>query len=235
MNRRIASRVLTSVLLLASATALGSPQEEIAGMLPGLTAEDVRESPLPGLYEVAVGSQIVYISADRRYLFKGDIIDLSSNESLTEERRNGLRLTEVGALDEKSMVIFEPETVKHTITVFTDVDCTYCRKLHQEIDQLEAAGIRVRYMFYPRYGPGSPGWNKAEAVWCSDDRQAALTLAKSGGEVVAKACGETPIASHFDMGNRIGVRGTPAILLEDGTLMPGYVPAPELSRMLDKG
>jgi thiol:disulfide interchange protein DsbC len=235
MNIRFALRVLTPVLLLASASASGGPEEDIAGLLPGLTADDVRESPLPGLYEVAVGSQIVYITADRRYLFKGDIIDLGSNKSLTEARRNGLRLSEIGSLDEDTMVIFGPEEVKHTITVFTDVDCTYCRKLHNEMDQLSAAGIRVRYMFYPRYGPGSPGWDKANAVWCSEDRQSAMTLAKSGGEVVADDCGDTPVANHFDIGNRIGVRGTPAILLEDGTLMPGYIPAPELSRMLDSG
>jgi len=235
MHSRIALRIISPVLLLAAAAAVGGPQEDIAGMMPGLTPEDVQESPLPGLYEVAVGSQIVYISADRRYLIKGDIIDLSSNESLTEARRNGLRLAEVAELDESTMVVFEPEEPKHTITVFTDVDCSYCRKLHREMDQLQAAGIRVRYMFFPRYGPGSESWKKADAVWCSEDRQAAMTMAKNGGEVVAKACDDSPVSGHFELGNRIGVRGTPAILTEDGALMPGYIPAPELASYLERG
>jgi thiol:disulfide interchange protein DsbC len=131
------------------------------------------------------------------------------------------------------MVVFGPEDAAHTITVFTDIDCTYCRKLHREIDQINARNIRVRYVFYPRFGPGSESWAKADAVWCSKDRQSALTRAKSGEDITADNC-PTPVAEHYALGNKIGVRGTPAILMEDGELLPGYVPAAELAAYLDR-
>jgi thiol:disulfide interchange protein DsbC len=131
------------------------------------------------------------------------------------------------------MVSFGPANAEHTITVFTDVDCTYCRKLHQEMDQFNDQSIRVRYLFYPRHGPGSEGWKKADAVWCSEDQQAAMTRAKRGENIEGKDCGATPVASHYEMGNRVGVRGTPAILLESGQLISGYVPANELATYLN--
>jgi thiol:disulfide interchange protein DsbC len=180
-----------------------------------------------------MGSQIVYVSDDRKYLFKGDIIDLSTNESITEKRRGGLRLAEVNQLGDDDMVIFGPADAKHTITVFTDVDCTYCRKLHKEMAQLNASSIRVRYVFFPRFGPGSESWAKAEAVWCSEDRQSAMTAAKNGEEVVAASC-TTPVAEHYSLGNKVGVRGTPALMMEDGELFPGYVPAADLAEFLEQ-
>jgi thiol:disulfide interchange protein DsbC len=211
----------------------GDPRTAIAGLVPGLSADDVRPSEVDGLYEVAIGSQIVYVTKDQRYLFKGDIIDLKTNESLTEARRSGLRLKEMAELSDDQMIEFGPADARHTITVFTDVDCTYCRKLHREIKQINDEGIRVRYVFYPRFGPGSDSWVKAEAVWCSKDRQAALTAAKNGEEVKAAAC-PNPVAEQYALGNKIGVRGTPAILMEDGELLPGYVPAKQLAAYLDR-
>lgn len=210
------------------------PRAAIAELVPGLTVDDVRPSEVNGLYEVAIGSQIVYVTADRRYLVKGDLIDLATNESLTEARRSGLRLDEIGELSDDQMVIFGPADAPHTITVFTDVDCTYCRKLHREIKQINDEGIRVRYVFYPRFGPGSDSWATAVSVWCSADRQAALTAAKNGDEIKAASC-PNPVAEHYALGNKIGVRGTPAILMEDGELLPGYVPAKELAKYLDRG
>ena len=226
--------LLSAVWLSAAAEEGTDPRADIAGMVPGLTKEDVTPSEIDGLYEVAIGSQIVYVTADRRYLIKGDIVDLETNESVTEARRSGLRLTEMKSLPEQQMVIFGPEDAAHTITVFTDIDCTYCRKLHREINQINARGIRVRYVFYPRFGPGSESWAKADAVWCAKDRQSALTRAKNGEEIELKTC-STPVAEHYALGNKIGVRGTPAILMEDGELLPGYVPAAELAAYLDKG
>jgi len=233
--KKLNSRILLAAapLLMLSAAQAG-PKEDIAAMVPGLTVDDVTESPIPGIYEVVVGGQIVYITGDKRYLLKGEIVDLTTNESVTEARRSSVRLQQMAQVKESEMIIFEPENPKHTITVFTDIDCGYCRKLHQEMDQMQALGIRVRYMFYPRMGPGSEGWAKAEAVWCSDDRQQALTDAKLGKKIEAPSCGATPIAAEYEMGNRIGVRGTPAIMTEDGSLLPGYVPAAELAAYLEK-
>jgi len=209
------------------------PRAGIAEMLPGIEASDVHETPLPGIYEVALGAQIVYVSSDRRYLFKGDIIDLTTNQSLTEARRDEIRLSQLANLDDASAVTFGPADARHTITVFTDVDCTFCRKLHQEVGALNDSSIRVRYLFYPRHGPGSDGWQKADAVWCSSDQQGAMTKAKRGEPVKGEDCGATPVASHYDLGNKMGVRGTPAIVLENGQLISGYVPAAELTKFLD--
>jgi thiol:disulfide interchange protein DsbC len=231
----IAAAALAGGLLVAGSPALAEddPRAAIAEMLPGIEVDDVRETPLPNIYEVTLGAQIVYVSGDRRYLLKGDIIDLSTNESLTEARRDELRRAQLANLDESSMVTFGPADAKYTINVFTDVDCTFCRKLHQEIEQYNDKSIRVRYLFYPRHGPGSDGWTKADAVWCSKDQQGAMTRAKRGEKIEAEDCGSTPVASHFELGNRVGVRGTPAILLENGQLISGYVPATELATYLD--
>jgi thiol:disulfide interchange protein DsbC len=232
----IAATCLAAGLLATTTAALAEdddPRAAIAEMLPGIQAEDVRETPLPDIYEVTLGAQIVYVSADRRYLLKGDIIDLSTNESLTEARRDELRREQLASVDESSMVTFGPDDAEYTINVFTDIDCTFCRKLHREIDQYTDNSIRVRYLFYPRHGPGSDSWHKADEVWCSADRRAALTRAKSGEELDVEDCGATPVAAHYELGNRLGVRGTPAILLEDGELISGYVPAKELATYLN--
>lgn len=234
--RKITAIIVAAVLLPASALAdePTDPRADIAAMIPGLSPDDVHKAPMDGLYEVAMGSQIFYVSDDGKYLFKGDIIDLTTNESITEKRRSGLRLAEVNQLGDDDMVIFGPADAKHTITVFTDVDCTYCRKLHQEMAQLNASSIRIRYVFFPRFGPGSESWAKAEAVWCSEDRQSAMTAAKNGEELIAKAC-PNPVEEHYSLGNKVGVRGTPALMMEDGQLFPGYVPAAELAAFLEQG
>ena len=230
---RIMLTVLAGLLTTAVAVAEDDPRAGIAEMLPGIEAKDVRESPLPGIYEVTLGAQVVYVSADRKYLLKGDIIDLATNESLTEARRDELRRTQLASLDETSMISFGPDDAAHTITVFTDIDCTYCRKLHQEVGQFNEQSIRVNYLFYPRHGPGSESWAKAEAVWCSADQQSAMTRAKRGEQIKVEECGATPVAAHYELGNRVGVRGTPAILLDNGQLISGYVPANELATFLN--
>jgi thiol:disulfide interchange protein DsbC len=225
--------VLAGLLTTAVAAAEDDPRAGIAEMLPGIEADDVRESPLPGIWEVTLGAQVVYVSADRRYLIKGDIVDLTTNESLTEARRDELRRTQLASVDQASMVSFGPDDAAHTINVFTDIDCTYCRKLHQEIGQYNDQSIRVNYLFYPRHGPGSESWKKADAVWCSADQQSAMTRAKRGEQIKAEECGATPVAAHYELGNRVGVRGTPAILLDSGQLISGYVPASELANFLN--
>ena len=218
----------------AQAEAPTDPRKAIADMVPGLTEENVRPSPVDGLYEVDIGAQIVYVSADTRYLFKGDIIDLSNNESLTDRRRNSLRMSQLEGLSEDEMVVFDSDHAEHTITVFTDVDCTFCRKLHKEVPQLQELGIRVRYLSFPRHGPGSDSWKQAEAVWCSEDRQSALTRAKKGENIEAEDCGSTPVASQYELGSQLGVRGTPAIILESGELISGYLPANDLADYLNR-
>ena len=131
------------------------------------------------------------------------------------------------------MIVFSPKEVKHTISVFTDIDCGYCRKLHNEMHKYNELGIKVRYLAYPRSGPGTPSFIKAENVWCADDRQQALTDAKNGKEVKSKAC-DNPVKQEFLIGTQVGVTGTPAIFLENGQLLPGYFPAERLIKILEQ-
>jgi len=131
------------------------------------------------------------------------------------------------------MIIFKPEKVKHVVTVFTDIDCGYCRKLHGEMDNYLAEGIEVRYMMYPRAGAGSESYKKAVAVWCSDDRNAAMTRSKQGKALDMKTC-DNPIDQHMQLVQQLGARGTPFIVLESGDTQPGYVPAKQLAKLLDQ-
>ena len=223
--------LMTSMAVAATGVAAADTDEDIAAIaeqLPGIPAESISPSPVEGLFQVRVGSQIAYISRDGRFAFQGDIIELQTNVNLTEQARVTARADTLADIDEASMVIFEPEDVKYTVTVFTDIDCGYCRKLHSEMSQLNDYGIRVRYLFYPRSGPGTDSWFKAEDVWCSDNQQDSLTRAKLGETVESDDCGATPVADHFSLGQDMGVRGTPFMIGETGDAFPGYLPAPVL-------
>ena len=208
------------------------PRAEIIKKIPGVKLDDVRLSPISGMYELARGSDIIYVTSDARYAIAGDLYDMNGDANLSERRRRDVRLQVMAAVPESQMVVFSPKDPKYTVTVFTDVDCTYCRKLHSEIAKYNDLGIRVRYMFYPRSGPDTESWAKAEAVWCSADRNDALTRAKRGEQIKAPKCANTPVARDYEIGQDIGLRGTPGILLANGELMPGYMsPAKLVSKL----
>ena len=200
---------------------------------PGSKLEDLRPSPIPGLYEFTQGADVSYLTADGKYFLDGNLYDMDSRENLTEELRSRARLAMISAVPESQMVIFSPKNPLYTITVFTDVDCAYCRKLHSQIDELNRLGVRVRYMFYPRTGPNTESWKKAEVVWCSANRNEAFTRAKSGAQLdMTKTCVATPVAREYALGQSIGVRGTPTIVTERGDYLAGYMPPHELVQQL---
>jgi thiol:disulfide interchange protein DsbC len=205
----------------------------IAVHFPDVKPDQIKPSPVAGVYEVRLGADTAYVSADGKYLFSGDLYEVGSRTNLTEAGRSVTRKQVLSKLDERDMIVFGPTSAKHTITIFTDVDCGYCRKLHGEISELNKLGVRVRYLAYPRAGPGTPDWTKMEAVWCSKDRNSAITKAKQGEAVDAK-CGATPVAKQFELGEEMGVRGTPAIFTPDGDYIGGYLPPTELVKELDK-
>jgi thiol:disulfide interchange protein DsbC len=205
----------------------------IAKNFPDMKVDDVRATPMPGIYEVRLGGEIAYVSADGAYLIAGDMYDIAARTNLTEAGRQKARVEALAKLDEREMIIFKPAKVKHTITVFTDVDCGYCRRLHSEIDELNALGVQVRYLAYPRAGPGTEDWRKMEAVWCSVDRKKAITDAKAGREVKAPAC-STPVAKQFKLGEQLGVRGTPAIFTDSGEYIGGYLAPDQMVKELDR-
>jgi thiol:disulfide interchange protein DsbC len=206
------------------------PRVALVKLLPaGSKVEDLRPSPIPGIYEFAQGADISYLTADGKFFLDGNLYDMGTRENLTEGLRTKARIAMINAVPESQMLIFSPKNPVYTITVFTDVDCAYCRKLHSEMAELNRLGVRVRYMFYPRTGPNTESWRKAEAVWCAADRNDALTRAKAGGPVdTNKSCGPNPVAREYALGQSIGVRGTPAIVTESGDYINGYMPPHDL-------
>jgi len=200
---------------------------------PGSKLDDLRPSPIPGIYEFMQGADVSYLTADGKYFLDGNLYDMDTRENLTEARRNVARAALINAVPESQMLIFSPKNPLYTVTVFTDIDCPYCRKMHSEIAEYNKLGVRVRYLFYPRTGPGTESWHKAEAVWCSSDRNAALTRAKAGAELdLTKSCGPTPVQRDFELGQSVGVRGTPAMITENGDYLSGYLPPDELVKKL---
>jgi thiol:disulfide interchange protein DsbC len=202
--------------------------------LAGVKPEDVQPTPVAGIFEVLRGSDILYMTRDGQYAFAGDLYQVPSRANLTEVHRRELRRKLIDAVPESRMVVFSPPDPKYTVTVFTDVDCSYCRALHRQIAEYNRLGVRVRYVFYPRTGPDTESWRKAEQVWCSADRKAALTRAKLGEALDAPVCANTPVAQEYELGQAIGLEGTPGIVAANGALVGGYVPPDTLIELLRK-
>ena len=202
-------------------------------IVPGYDAESVKLTPIPGLYEFVGSGRVLYISEDGRYIVNGNVIDLESKQNLTELTQRNVTKKMIDEYDGKKMISF-PSTgeTKHTITVFTDVDCPYCSMLHREVPKLNEAGVEVRYLMYPRAGAGSPTFHKSVSTWCSDDQKTAIGIAKEGGVVEPKTC-DDPVQEQFDLGQLIGVTGTPTMILDDGRILPGFVPADQLIKILN--
>ncbi|MBS0418478.1 MAG: DsbC family protein [Proteobacteria bacterium] len=228
------SRILLFFLLFSAvAQADEDPRAVIAKQFPGTRVEDIRPTPVAGLYELSHGPEIVYVTADGKYALNGDLLDTSNNDNLTEAHRRAARAKLINAIPESEMLVFGPRDPKYTVTVFTDVDCAYCRQLHSQIADYNRLGIRVRYLFYPRTGPNTESWTKAEEVWCSSNRNEALTQAKRGLPLKAKAC-PNPVARHYALGQDFALQGTPAIVLANGDLIGGYMTPVELAKELQK-
>jgi len=230
----LAAIVCGSVLATEPAGNQSDPRALLAKKFPGVKAEDVQPSPIPGIYQVPLGADMAYVSADGRYIIAGDLYEIDTRTNVTEQGREAARAKLLAKLDEREMIVFSPQVIKHTITVFTDVECGYCRKLHSQIDQLTKLGVRVRYAAYPRSGPDTDDWHKMEAVWCAKDRQAAITQAKLGQPVKAQQCGTTPVGKQFQLGEDLGVRGTPAIFTRYGQYIGGYLPPADLVKQLEE-
>jgi thiol:disulfide interchange protein DsbC len=212
-------------------------KEDFAARYPGLSVRDVRDAPLPGFYEVTVGNVVSYVTTDGRFLIRGEVIDMATQANVTEQRREATRAELLAAIDPATAIVFSPQdgNVKYRVTVFTDVDCGYCRQFHREIAEVNALGIEVRYVSYPRTGPNTESWTKAERVWCATDRKAALTQAKLGAEPAAvPECTSTPVAQEYALGHSVGLSGTPAIYSDSGVELGGYLAPTELLAQLEK-
>lgn len=201
----------------------------------GEQPDSVAQTAIPGLFEVILGGQVFYLSEDGRFVLQGDLLDLDSRANLTDRRRGELRGKAIATINEKDMVVFAPAAAaQHTVTVFTDIDCGYCRKMHSQMAAYNKEGIKIRYLMFPREGVNSDSFNKAVAVWCADNREDAMTKAKRGEAVDRKTC-DNPVQAQFELGQKLGVRGTPSMILQDGEMIPGYVPPTQLAELLAKG
>ncbi len=202
-------------------------------LLAGVKIDLIRPSEMKDLYEVIVGTNLYYASKDGRYLLNGSMLDLRSGRNITEIKKSDLRMGVINSLGEDHMIIFAAKKVRHTVTVFTDLDCPYCRLMHSKIKGYNDRGITVRYLLYPRDVVGSASYNKAVSVWCSKDKKQAFTDASNGKPVASQKC-ENPVASYMSLGKQLGVTGTPTIFLETGDRLPGYVPPAELASKLEQ-
>ncbi len=229
-------RIFTLVITIGAAAQVSADdiaelKQSLAKTLPQYEASYVEKTPVEGIYQVIISGQVVYMTKDARYMIDGNLIDLSTKKNYTEDAMSVIRLTQIEKLGADKMVVYTPETVKHTITVVTDIDCPYCRRLHSVMDQYMAGGVEVRYIFMPLKGKGD--FRTTVSVWCAKDRNEALDMAKSGAELETKDC-ENPIDEHLSVSRSLGVRGTPAIILQNGNMLPGYVPASKLIAELAK-
>ena len=208
-------------------------RESLARLAPDMEITAIAESVMPGVYEVVSGAQIFYLTPDGRYMLEGSIIDLEQRVDISEQRRGTLQMSVIEQIPEEQMLVFNNEAgnAERSITVFTDSDCGYCQRLHSEIDTITNADIRVRYILFPRAGIDSPSSEELQSVWCADNQQAAMTIAKSGGNVPVATCAN-PIEAHMAVARQVGLRGTPLIYLDNGTKIPGYQPAAQLIQQI---
>ncbi len=216
----------------ADASTLQETIDNLRSFFPELEVTQIRPSQIDGLYEVMDGAEVFYSSPDGRYIVDGDLIDLQQKRNLSEEQRTKARAEILAAMPPAERIDFSPKETKHDIYVFTDISCGYCRQLHRDVAELNKHGIAVHYLAFPRQGPGSANFKDMESVWCADDPNQAMTRAKFGQGVEPKQC-SNPVAKHYQLGQEFGVPGTPAIYLEDGSQIGGYLPPEELIQALN--
>lgn len=237
-------RALARAVMLAAALAIAPPvvnaqdrvtvemdavRENLLKIIPdGATIASVEPTEMQGVYHVRIGNEHLYVYSHAGFVLIGEVYDTDRRVSWTRERQNReqqLAIQELDGIPESRMIIMgDPEGTRY-ITVFTDTDCGWCQKFHRDVPALKEGGLKVRYMMWPRAGFDSDSWHEAVAVWCAADQGDAMTRAKAGEEIERKVC-ENPVDEHYQLGFRLGVQGTPFIMLDDGRVLGGYV-APE--------
>lgn len=206
-------------------------KQVLPNVLPAAANAEITASPVAGLYQVVAGGQVLYMTRDATFVLDGDLFNMQTRTNLTENARGAIRLNALDELGEKNMIVYQPKgDVKHTITVFTDIYCPYCVRLHNEMEQYLNNGVKVRYIFVPFKGPKSV--EASVSVWCAKDQNKALSKAKAGEDIKQLSC-DNPVKKHQALAAALSIRGTPAIMLENGQLMPGYVPAGKLIEQLN--
>ncbi|MEE9445826.1 MAG: DsbC family protein [Cocleimonas sp.] len=242
IKKTILGLSLSALLLTAFVGNTAMAEDNSAGVITTLKAQlkatfrsepdSIKESQVAGMYEVIYGTEVVYLSADGKYFLSGNLIDMKTRENVSDRAKHSIRTTILGKQNNRP-VIFKAKNEKHKLTVFTDIDCPYCAKLHREVPQLNEKGITVEYLMFPRAGLKSPSYTKAVSMWCADDNKKSMTDAKERKPIADKTC-DNPIKDQYMLGQELGVTGTPAIITSSGRMIPGYVPADRLAAMLQE-
>jgi thiol:disulfide interchange protein DsbC len=207
-------------------------RKALQGLVPQAKVETVEAAPLPGYRQAIIDSHLIYVSDDGKYVLQGTLYDTQSKRDLTGSRLAVEHKGKVDSVPLSKRIVFAPDKPKYKITVFTDIDCGYCRKLHSQIAEYNKRGIEVDYLFFPRSGLNSPSYDKAVSVWCAADRNAAFTAAKAGKTPAPMKC-DNPVAEEFKLGAQVGVDGTPTIFASDGTKIGGYLSPTEMLAKLE--
>lgn len=242
LTRFFLSAIIACTSLFSIAEEEQDEQAKFSQLVSKLNAsykvDSVEKAKVPGFYKVRTTSgALIYADETATFFFMGNLYELEGGEqlvNLTAKDAAEQRVALVKSFNADEMIVFSPQKpleTKAIINVFTDVDCGYCQKLHQEVPQMNALGIEVRYMAFPRAGVGSKTYNKLVSAWCADDQQSAMTALKARQAIPEKTC-DNPVAEQYALGKAVGVRGTPAIVLQDGTLIPGYKPADKMAEAL---
>lgn len=223
----------------AAASPENTVRKAVMSLVPGVSVDSIKPAPMPGFYQVIASGQLVYVSADGKYMLNGDLIDLSSKKNISDDGWADFRKAELAKLPEADRIVFSPANPRYRVTVFTDVNCAYCRALHEHIADFNKAGIALEYVAWPRDGVTNPAghntdtYNEMVSVWCAADRKAAFTQAKEGRKPKSVTC-DNPVKNEFDLGVRLGVSGTPTIIAADGTMLGGYVTPEQMLQLLSK-
>lgn len=207
-------------------------EERVRALVPEIETLAIAESPIPGVMEVQLNNEIIYMSANGRYLMQGRLVDLETQTDLTDAAKSVLRREQLADLDQSQMISFGPKDADYELMVFTDTSCGYCRRLHEQIDDYVSEGIRINYLAFPRAGVDSATYATMVSVWCADDPHQAMTTAKSG-QTPPKAKCDNPVEEQYRLGKSLGVTGTPAMMTPNGEMIPGYVPPKQLRQRLD--
>ena len=243
MTRRFTPSLLAVLLWLPLSASAAQEDDPIRDQLEadlkrgGLSVQSVQDGPAPGVYEVVANDRVYFILASHdgaTYYLTDGLRDLRTGADLGDSTRRSIRREILADIGEKRMLVYGSKTAKHTITVFTDPTCGYCQRLHRQMAEYNAAGIRVRYLLYPRAGQGSDAYETLVSIWCSDDPSSAMDRAKAQLSVEKNLCANHPVDAHMAAGRRFGINGTPAIVTESGELIPGYVPPQRLRQELDR-
>lgn len=233
-------KLLVIAIFCAGYSVAQKPSNEIESgfknVAPDIKISAASKTPIKGIQQIKLNTDniddVYYMTEDGKYFIQGNIIETKSRRNITEDSKNSVRKAIVNKFDDNQRINFFPDDMKHHITVYTDIDCGYCRKLHTEMKDYNDLGIGISYLFWPRSGLNTPSYDKSVSAWCAVDRNEAMTHAQNGTALEPKQC-DNPIAEHFESGKKIGVRGTPNIVTDAGELIPTYMPAKDLLKRLE--